>query len=65
MLLGRPFVQVVQQLFQLAVVRGGQAGQAELFIAGVGAQVLCGLVQQAGVALTHGAVEEACLTDPP
>ena len=64
MLLGRPFVQVVQQLFQLAVVRGGQAGQAELFIAGVGAQVLCGLVQQAGVALTHGAVEEACLTEP-
>ena len=64
MLLGRPFVQVVQQLFQLAVVRGGQAGQAELLIAGVGAQVLCGLVQQAGVPLAHGAVEEACLTEP-
>ncbi len=46
------------------MVRGGQAGQAELFIAGVGAQILCRLVQQAGVPLTHGAVEEACLTEP-
>ena len=60
----RPLVQIVQQLFELAVVRGGQAGKAQLLVAGVGAEVLCGLVQQAGVALAHGAVEEACLTEP-
>ena len=64
MLFRRPLVQIVQQLFELAVVRGGQAGKAQLLVAGVGAEVLCGLVQQAGVALAHGAVEEACLTEP-
>ena len=35
-----PTVQIVQQLFQLAVVRGGQAGKAQFFIAGVSAQLL-------------------------
>ena len=64
MLFRCPLVQVVQQLFQLAVVGGGQAGKAQLLIAGVGTEVLRCLVQQAGVALAHGAVEETGLTEP-
>ena len=64
MLFRCPLVQVVQQLFQLAVVGGGQAGKAQLLIAGVGTEVLRRLVQQAGVALAHGAVEETGLTEP-
>ena len=63
MLLRCPLVQIVQQLFQLAVVRGGQAGQAQFLIAGVGAQVLRRLVQQAGIALAHGTIQEARLAE--
>ena len=63
-LLGGPLVQVIQQFFQLAVVGGGQAGKAELLITGIGAQVLRRLVQQAGITLTHGAVQKPRLTDP-
>ncbi len=64
MLLGGPLIQIIQQFFQLAVVGGGQAGQAQLLIAGVGAQILCCLIQQAGISLAHGAVQEACLAEP-
>ena len=64
MLLGGPLIQIIQQFFQLAVVGGGQAGQAQLLIAGVGAQILCRLIQQAGIPLAHGAVQEARLTEP-
>ena len=63
MLLRCPLVQVVQQFFELAVVGGGQAGQAQFLVAGVGAEVLCCPVQQARVALTHGAVQKARLTE--
>ena len=63
-LLGGPAVQIIQQLFQLAVVRGGQAGQAQFLIAGVGTQILGGLVQQSGIPLAHGPVEEAGLAEP-
>ena len=35
-LLGCPLVQIVQQLFQLTVVRGGKARKAQLLVAGVG-----------------------------
>ena len=63
MLLGCPLVQIIQQLFQLSVVRGGQAGKAQLLIAGVGAQLLRRPVQKARVTLTHGAVQKARLTE--
>ncbi len=63
MLLGGPLIQIIQQFFQLAVVGGGQAGQAQLLIAGVGAQILCRLIQQAGIPLAHGAVQETRLTE--
>ena len=63
MLLGCPLVQIVQQLFQLAVVRGGQAGKAQFFIAGVGAQLLRRPVQKARVTLAHGTVQKARLTE--
>ena len=64
MLLGCPLVQIIQQFFQLAVVGGGKAGKAQLLVAGVGAQILCRLVQQTGIALAHGTVQEARLTEP-
>ena len=64
MLLWGPLIQIIQQFFQLAVVGGGQAGQAQLLIAGVGAQILCRLIQQAGIPLAHGAVQEARLAEP-
>ena len=63
MLLGCPLVQIIQQLFQLSVVRGGQAGKAQFFIAGVGAQLLRRPVQKARVTLAHGAVQKASLTE--
>ena len=46
------------------MVRGGKAGKAQFFVAGVCTQILCCLVQQTGIALAHGAVQEACLTKP-
>ena len=46
------------------MVGGGQAGKAQLFIAGIGAQVLRSLVQQVRVPLAHGAVQETRLTEP-
>ena len=64
MLLGCPLVQVVQQLFQLTVVGGGKAGKAQLLVAGFCSQSLRGLGQQAVIALAHGAVQEARLTEP-
>ena len=62
-LLRCPLVQVVQQLFELAVVGGGQAGQTQFLVAGVGAEVLCCPIQQARIALTHGAIQKARLTE--
>ena len=63
MLPGCPLVQIIQQLFQLAVVRGRQAGKAQFFIAGVGAQLLRRPVQKARVTLAHGTVQKARLTE--
>ena len=63
MLFGCPLVQIIQQLFQLAVVGSGQAGQTELFVARVGAELLGGLVQQIGIPLAHGAVQKARLAE--
>ena len=62
--MGAPLVQIIQQFFQLAMVGGGQAGQAQLLIAGVGAQILRRLIQQTGIPLAHGAIQEARLTEP-
>ena len=63
-LLGCPLVQIIQQLFQLTVVGGGKAGKAQFLVTGVGTQILCCLVQQTGIALAHGAVQKARLTEP-
>ena len=45
------------------MVRGRQAGKAQLLIAGVGAQLLRRPVQKARVTLAHGTVQKARLTE--
>ena len=45
------------------MVGSGQAGQTELLVARVGAELLGGLVQQIGIPLAHGAVQKARLAE--
>ncbi len=61
MLLRCPFVQLIQKLFKLAVVRCRKAGKAQLIVARICTKIPCGSIQKISIPLTHRAVKKPCL----